>query len=187
MSLWLVAVNMNASGRPEASVRRWCFEPDAATIDWGRPRVEPPKSARIWLESATVRDQSISPARCRRLSSSWPALPHAGLLPLPQPPPARHARAVTKLRRQVVPRDPRVQHVQVPVQRLAIIKPPTTGMTAASRPKTSPRPTVDHNDRTLRHPTTQPLFETSSKGKGLLVWVRLCVTSIERAGRRCHD
>ena len=60
-------------------------------------------------------------------------LPHAGLLPLAQPPPARHTRAIAKLRRQVVPRDPRVQHVQDPVQRLAVIKPVAARVPEAAR------------------------------------------------------
>jgi hypothetical protein len=42
----------------------------ATTIDGAGARLEPPFSARTWLESTTARDQSISPAACRRASRS---------------------------------------------------------------------------------------------------------------------
>src|SRR5579859_4314721 len=48
-------------------------------------------------------------------------VPHPGLLPVAQPPPARDARAVAVLARQVLPRDPGVQNVQDPIEREAVI------------------------------------------------------------------
>jgi hypothetical protein len=42
----------------------------AAAVDRAGTGLEPPFSARTWLESTTARDQSISPAACRRTSSS---------------------------------------------------------------------------------------------------------------------
>jgi hypothetical protein len=49
-------------------------------------------------------------------------LPDTGLLPRPKPPPAGDPRAVAELLGKVAPRDPGVQHVQDPVERLAIIE-----------------------------------------------------------------
>jgi hypothetical protein len=41
----------------------------AGTVDRGRPGQEPPKRARMWLESAAARDQSILPAALSLTSS----------------------------------------------------------------------------------------------------------------------
>lgn len=65
-------------------------------VDWVRPRLGPPKTARTLLESTATRDQSIFPARSsRRMSavcnlSHTPAASHARsrrqqVMPLPQP------------------------------------------------------------------------------------------------------
>src|ERR1035437_194796 len=48
------------------------------------------------------------------------AIPHAGLLPVAQAPPTRHTRPVAVLLRQILPRDPGVQHVQDPIERETI-------------------------------------------------------------------
>src|SRR5436190_4264773 len=54
-------------------------------------------------------------------------LPDTRLLPLAQPPPASHPRAAAHLLRQILPRDPRLQHEQDPRQHLPIVDPPPPG------------------------------------------------------------
>jgi hypothetical protein len=49
-------------------------------------------------------------------------LPDPGLLPFPQPSPARHTGPIPELHWQITPRDPRVQHEQDPVQSSPIIQ-----------------------------------------------------------------
>jgi hypothetical protein len=74
--------------------------------------------------------------RARRVEPNEQALvqrvPHAGLLPVTQSPPRRDPGAVAVLLGQVLPRDPRVQHMQDPVEHQPIgqwlaprIAPPT--------------------------------------------------------------
>lgn len=55
-------------------------------------------------------------------------LPDAGLVPVPKPPPARHARAETEVLRQVLPLDPGVQHVQDPAQYFPVRQRLTAGI-----------------------------------------------------------
>ena len=55
-------------------------------------------------------------------------LPHTRLLPRAQPPPGGHPTAETKLLRQMLPTDPRVQNEQDPLQRQPIIKRLATGI-----------------------------------------------------------
>ena len=55
-------------------------------------------------------------------------LPHTRLLPLAEAPVTGRTRAEAKLKRQVSPRDPRVQHEQDPLQRGPIIEPLPTRM-----------------------------------------------------------
>ncbi len=64
-------VSVTASGMPEASTSRWCFELKAGAIDRTRAAQEPPKTARTWLESAAAHDQSICPAAFRRTRRRW--------------------------------------------------------------------------------------------------------------------
>lgn len=55
-------------------------------------------------------------------------LPHAGLVPVPQPSPARHARPEAEVLRQVLPLDPRMQHVQDPAQHIPVRQRPAAGI-----------------------------------------------------------
>lgn len=48
--------------------------------------------------------------------------PHAGLLPVPQPPPAAHARAALHLDRQPLPQDARAQNEQDARQSSLVLK-----------------------------------------------------------------
>ena len=55
-------------------------------------------------------------------------LPHAGLVPVPQTAPARHARAEPHLLWQVLPLDPGMQHVQDPAQHFPVRQRPAAGI-----------------------------------------------------------
>jgi hypothetical protein len=55
-------------------------------------------------------------------------VPHSGLLPLIQPPPAGVTRSISELLRQMHPRHPRVQHKQNARQRLTIRQPLAAGI-----------------------------------------------------------
>src|SRR5215210_1267275 len=110
-------------------------------------------------------------------------LPDAGLLPGPQSPPARHPGAVAELLRQVAPGDPGMQHVQDPVECLAVIQREPARMPEASladrdqRLDLGPQPVIDLEARGHLHdlqrsgtpppssrPTTRTLHsETASK------------------------
>ena len=68
-------------------------------------------------------------------------VPHARLLPGPQPPPARHARAIAVLARQILPRDPGVQHMQDPIEHQPIVDRLAAGI--------APTPTFAHRDQRL--------------------------------------
>jgi hypothetical protein len=84
-------------------------------------------------------------------------LPDTGLLPGPQPPPAGHPRAVAELLGKVAPRDPGVQHVQDPVERLAIIEreptrvPETALADGDQRLDLGPQPVIDLETRRHLH------------------------------------
>lgn len=54
------------------------------------------------------------------------ALPHVGLVPVPQPPPARHPRTEAELLGQVLPAHPGMQDVQDPAQNLTVGYRPAT-------------------------------------------------------------
>lgn len=54
--------------------------------------------------------------------------PHAGLLPVPQPPPAAHARAALHLDRQPLPRDARAQNEQDASQSSSVLQGRTTAL-----------------------------------------------------------
>src|SRR5919112_145518 len=58
-------------------------------------------------------------------------VPDAGLLPVPEPSPARHAGPVAVLLGQVLPRDPGVQDVQDAVEDLAVGQRLATGVAMA--------------------------------------------------------
>jgi hypothetical protein len=78
-SLQCPPVRAIASGSPLASVSRWRFEPARARSTRGWPRVEPPKSALMWLESAAPWT-----SRSHRRRSASPAPPGA-VAPRPLP------------------------------------------------------------------------------------------------------
>jgi hypothetical protein len=69
MSLRLPPVSVIASRMPLASTRRWCLEPARARSTGDGPVRSPQKGARMWLESAAARDQSILPAALSLTSS----------------------------------------------------------------------------------------------------------------------
>jgi hypothetical protein len=76
-------------------------------------------------------------------------LPNAGLLPLDHPPVTGRARAETELKRQMPPRDPRVEHKQDPLQGSAIIKPLATRIAKATL---DPRQLIRHaHPKPVRH------------------------------------
>ncbi|GAA0965541.1 hypothetical protein GCM10009550_65990 [Actinocorallia libanotica] len=58
-------------------------------------------------------------------------VPHAGLVPVPQPAPTGHARAEPQLTGQELPADPGVQHEQDPAQDFAVVQPVTARMVSA--------------------------------------------------------
>ena len=122
-SLRLPPVSDQASGSPVASTRRWCLEP-AASVDRARARFGAPFFAWTWLP---VDDRARPVDLTRRLQPRQQQrvqlLPHPGLLPLLQPPPTGEPRTEAELLRQVLPRDPGLQHKQDPLQRLPIRQP----------------------------------------------------------------
>lgn len=67
-------------------------------------------------------------------------VPHPGLLPGPQSPPARHPRPITVLARQILPSDPGVQHMQDPIERQPIVDRLATWIAT---------PTLTHRDQRL--------------------------------------
>ena len=130
----------------------------------------PPFSARTCDPSAAARDQSITPAACSRASSTSCSRCHtpAGV-PVPQPPPAGHPRAVAQLLRQELPRDAGVQHEQDPAQRLAVIQPPPSRMPEPAlglrqqRLDQLPQAVLDLPRPALRHASLLPDAHPSSK------------------------
>ena len=114
-SLRLPPVSVQASGMPPPSVR--------AGGAWsrggpGRPGSGPSARPLFRLEVARVGDRPrpVELAGGVQLGQQQlvQPLPDAGLLPVPQPPPAGHPAAEAELLRQVLPGDPGVQHEQDP-------------------------------------------------------------------------
>jgi hypothetical protein len=107
-SLRLPPVNVAASGSPLASTIRWCLEPVRPRSTGEGPVRAPLKSADV----AGVHDgaRPVQPADRVQAPQQLAVqpLPHAGGLPLAQPPPRGDARA-TDLGRNQPPRDPRAQ------------------------------------------------------------------------------
>ncbi len=60
-------------------------------------------------------------------------LPHAGLLPVPEAPSARHPGAVAQLLRQVAPRDPGREDEQDPAQAAAVVDARPAGLRRLAR------------------------------------------------------
>ena len=105
MSLRLPPVSDTASGIPCASVIRWCFEPGRARSTGlgpvlGRPSA--PAHGSCQSPPATSQRAGGVQLRQQRLVQ---LLPHPGLLPVPQPPPAGHPRPEPQLLGQELPRD----------------------------------------------------------------------------------
>lgn len=123
MSSRLPPVSVIASGTPVASVSRWCFEPKRPRSTGDAPCGAPQKCADMTGVGDRARPVDLAGLVQTLEQLVVQALPLPGLLPLAQPPPARHARAIPELQRQVVPRDPGMQHVEDAVQRLSIIEP----------------------------------------------------------------
>src|SRR3954447_24341612 len=115
-SLRLPPVSATASGIPVASTNRWCFEPVRERSTGDGPVRSPQKGTHMRSVDGGTRPID----RARRVQPGEQLLmqrvPHTGLLPVAQPPPRRDPGAVAVLLRQVLPRDPRVQHVQDPVE-----------------------------------------------------------------------
>src|SRR5439155_8933919 len=88
-SLRLPPVKVAASGIPDGSVSRWCFEPVLPRSTGEGPVKAPLKSA----DMAAVDDRGRPVDRARRVEplDQCPVqpLPDAGLLPVPQAPPGR--------------------------------------------------------------------------------------------------
>src|SRR3954465_7084642 len=119
-SLRLPPVSVTASGMPAGSQIRWCLEPVRPRSTGDGPVKAPLKSTYV----TAVGDRRGPVDRPRRVEALKQrlvrALPHAGLLPVAQAPPARHPRAVAVLLGQVLPRDAGVQDVQDPVEHQAV-------------------------------------------------------------------
>ncbi|MEA2497560.1 MAG: hypothetical protein QOJ29_5471 [Thermoleophilaceae bacterium] len=101
---------------PPASTRRWCFEPVRERSTGDGPVRSPQKGAHMRAADGGARPVDRA-SRVELLQQTlMQRVPHAGGLPVTQPPPRGHARAVGVLLGQVLPRDPRVQDVQDPVE-----------------------------------------------------------------------
>src|SRR6266540_7118089 len=142
MSLRLPPLSEAASGVPRPQVIRWCLEPCRARSTGLGPVLFPP-NARTCELSIAARDQSRARRRLAAMrreegevilahqdrpraaspTTAHAALPHAGLLPLPQPAPTGNRGSAAHLLGQVLPRDPRPPHEQDPGQNLAVIDP----------------------------------------------------------------
>ena len=94
---------------PVPSVMTWCFEPVRARSTGLGP---------VQL----VRGVQLGQQQFVQL------LPHPGLVPLGEPPPAGHAGAEPEFLRQELPRDRRVKHEQDPAQHLPIRQSFPTGI-----------------------------------------------------------
>lgn len=151
-SLRLPPVRIRASGVPCPSVIRWCFDPVL-------PRSAKLGPVRLPLYGAHVagvdhRTRPVETGRRVELGRQllMQLLPDAGVVPVPQPTPARHARPEAQLLWQVLPLDAGVRHEEdaaqhLPVgQRLASRVPKPTLLVAAtissnpSRPDRRPYP-----------------------------------------------
>src|SRR5271156_1288796 len=105
-SLRFPPVSETASGIPCPSVITWSFEPVRARSTGLGPVFGPPFTARTCDPSITALDQSSAPAAFSSASSSSCSCCHTRLLPVRQPPPARHPRAEAQLLWQELPGDP---------------------------------------------------------------------------------
>jgi hypothetical protein len=107
-------VSIPRQRRPTAVVRRWCSERGRPRSTGLGPTLPPP--FRLDLTGVGDRTQPVELAggvQLRQQQLVQP-LPQPGPLPPTQPPPTRHPRAKTKLLRQMLPGDPRLQHEQDP-------------------------------------------------------------------------
>jgi hypothetical protein len=76
-------------------------------------------------------------------------LPYCGLMPVPQPPPAGHARAEAGLLRQELPSDAGAEHEQDARQDLPVIQAPAARMTGTARHDRQQR--LDPRPQLIRH------------------------------------
>jgi hypothetical protein len=111
-SLRLPPVRDRASGMPWPSAIAWCLEPVLP-----RPAGLGPVSGRPSAPAAGTADHRRRPiqhARGMQLNRQKPVqlLPYSGLMPVPQPPSAGHARAGAELLRQELPGNPGAEHKQ---------------------------------------------------------------------------
>ena len=96
----------------------------SGSINRARARRGAPFFACTWLESATARDHSISPAALEFGEQDLvQSLPDTGPLPLIHAAVTSRAAAEAELSRQMPPRDPGVEHKQNPLQRPPIRQP----------------------------------------------------------------
>lgn len=119
-SLRLPPVRITASGVPCPSVIRWCFDPV-------RPRST--GLGPVWLPfygphvaGVDHRTRPVEAGRRVELGQQHlvELLPDAGLVPVPKPPPAGHARTEAQLPWQELPLDARVQHEEDAAQHLPV-------------------------------------------------------------------
>ncbi len=93
-------VSVTASGMPEASTSRWCFELKAGAIDRAQGRSGAPKN-RPYVAGVCGRPRPVDlPGRVQTDQKAMvQLLPDPGRLPVAQAPPAGHPRAVAELLR----------------------------------------------------------------------------------------
>jgi hypothetical protein len=117
MSCRFPPVRVTASGMPWASTIRWCLEPGWPRLTGEGPTWSP-------FECVHVRGVHRAPLQVEQAGGAQLGQqqlvqggPHAGLGPVPHPPPADDSGAAEHLRGQLVPGDAGLEHEHDPGQR----------------------------------------------------------------------
>lgn len=160
-SLRLPPVRITASGVPWPSVIRWCFDPDRARSTGLGPVWSPFCGPHV----AGIDDGPRPVETGRRVQLGQQhfvqALPDAGLVPVAQLPPARHARPEAQLLQQDLPLNAGVEHEEdaaqhLPVgQRLPARVPEPTLLARQERLDPLPR-VIRHDPRRSTHASPTP-------------------------------
>ena len=149
MSLRFAAVRITARGVPRPSQITWCLEPGRRRSTGEGPVFSPPFGPHMRAIHHSAGPVQLPLVLQLVQQHLVQALPDPRFVPVPQPPPARHARPAPHLLRQILPRDTRFQHEQDARQRLPI------GYPLAPR---IPVPTLHARQQRL-DPSPQPITD----------------------------
>ncbi|CAL9330829.1 hypothetical protein SUDANB58_00065 [Streptomyces sp. enrichment culture] len=162
MSSRLPPLSASARGTPVASQITWCLEPGRLRSTGSGPPPERPD-----VGAADHRPRHVQPAGGPQPGRQHlvQALPDPGVVPVPKPAPAGHARAEARPGRRPLPPDARAEDGQDAAQHLAVIQRLAARVPPPRRQRLDPRPPLvaDQPRSGITPPHTRPTGSPSRK------------------------